>query len=88
MWFAHLLELRSIQSDFFFEKYMVVGVADEDILREAQAKGEFRQACLKPKVLFNEPGMTRSTSNFNENKFLIDDETVEIIADFCFANGV
>ena len=66
---------------------MVVGIAD-DILREAQVKGEFRQACLKPKVLFNEPGMTRSTSNFNENKFLIDDETVEIIADFCFPNGV
>ena len=32
--------------------------------------------------------MSRSTSNFSEKKYLIDDETVDIIADFCFPNGV
>ena len=32
--------------------------------------------------------MTRSTSNFNEKKYLIDEATVSIMADFCFPNGV
>ena len=32
--------------------------------------------------------MSRQTSNFNEKKYLIDEETVDDIADFCFPNGV
>ena len=32
--------------------------------------------------------MTRQTSNFNERKYLIDEDTVDTIADFCFPNGV
>jgi len=87
IWFADLLKLKTISSDFFFEKYMVVGIADET-LSAAQAKSEFSKSLLKPSVLFKEPEMTRQTSNFNEKKYLIDEETVEIIADFCFPNGV
>ena len=32
LWFAHLLELRTIQSEFFFEKYFVVGLSDEHLM--------------------------------------------------------
>ena len=37
LWFARLMEVRTIQSDFFFEKYMVVGLSD-DTLSAAQVK--------------------------------------------------
>ena len=30
-WFARLMELNTIQSDFFFEKYLVVGISDETL---------------------------------------------------------
>ena len=86
-WFARLMELKTIQSDFFFEKYIVVGISD-DTLKAEQAKTDFRQNLLKPSVLFKEPTMTRQTSNFNQKKYLIDDDTVEMISDFCFPNGV
>lgn len=88
-WFAHLLELRRIQSDFFYEKYMVVGLSDEILREHIATKGDLTTPrALKPKVLFSMPNMTRSSSNFDETKYLIDDETVEIVADFCFPNGV
>ena len=32
--------------------------------------------------------MNQSTSNFNEQRYLIDEDTVDDIADFCFPNGV
>ena len=57
-WFARLMELKTIQSDFFFEKYIVVGISD-DTLKAEQAKTDFRQNLLKPSVLFKEPTMTR-----------------------------
>ena len=31
LWFARLMEVRTIQSDFFFEKYMVVGLSDDSL---------------------------------------------------------
>ena len=33
-WFARLMELKTIQSDFFFEKYIVVGISDETLQAE------------------------------------------------------
>ena len=41
LWFSQLIELKTIQSDFFFEKYIVVGIKDET-LAAAQAKSDFR----------------------------------------------
>ena len=41
LWFARLIELRTIQSDYFFEKYMVVGVSD-DTLSAALTKSDSR----------------------------------------------
>ena len=40
-WFSHLIQQKTIQSDFFFEKYLVVGISD-DTLSAAQAKNDFR----------------------------------------------
>ena len=34
LWFARLMENRTIQSDFYFEKYIVVGLADETLSAE------------------------------------------------------
>lgn len=87
LWFARLIENRTIQSDYYFEKYMVVGLSDETLSAE-QAKHDFRQCILNPSILFREPAMSRQTSNFNERKYLIDEDTVDTIADFCFPNGV
>lgn len=88
LWFARLMEQKSIQSENYFEKYMVVGISDETI-RTEQAKGEnFKYRILNPSVLFREPAMSRQTSNFNEKKYLIEEDTLDAIADFCFPNGV
>ena len=54
-WFQPLIQVRNIQSDFFFEKYMVVGVSEET-LQAAQDKSEFRENfILKPSILFRDP---------------------------------
>ena len=34
LWFARLMENRTIQSDYYFEKYMVVGLSDETLSAE------------------------------------------------------
>ena len=31
LWFARLMETRTIQSDYYFEKYIVVGLSDETL---------------------------------------------------------
>ena len=78
------MELRTIQSDYFFEKYMVVGVSD-DTLTDAQAMANFNYNYLKPSILFREPDQSQK---INGKKYLIEDDTVDDCADFCFPNGV
>ena len=41
LWFAKLMETRTIASDYYFEKYIVVGLSDETLSTE-QAKHDFR----------------------------------------------
>ena len=40
-WFAKFMETRTIASDYYFEKYIVVGLSDETLSAE-QAKHDFR----------------------------------------------
>lgn len=41
LWFARLMELKTIQSEYFFEKYMVVGLSEET-LSAALVKSDFK----------------------------------------------
>ena len=43
---------------------------------------------VEPSVLFTMPATTKEQSNFSGEKCLVDQDTLEVIQDFCFPNGV
>lgn len=51
LWFYNLIQLKTIESNFYFQKYLVAGISDETLALEV-AKVDFKQSLLKPSILF------------------------------------
>ena len=65
----------------------MAGVSDETMAEKIT--GDRKQYLLSPSILFQQPELSRSTMNFaNDDEYMLDEETVKILADFCFPNGV
>lgn len=78
--------MEYIESNFFFEKYLVVGCSlttlQEDIAMTQQSYNARR---LKPSVLLKDIGEIKSIDG---EKTLVDKAMLDVISDFCFPNGV
>jgi len=72
-WLARQLDVTRLPENHFFETYLVVGLEEITSLK------------MKPKVLLSYPSQEDLSPL---SKSLIDQQTTEVIADFCFPNGV
>lgn len=86
-WFSEQIEMSYLQSDFFFENYLVVGAADTALIEHKDSFASQANERLQPSILYPSVADTQGR-NFSQGADLVDKGMLEVIPDFCFPNGV
>ena len=87
-WFSQQIEMSYLDSEFFFENYLVVGT-DGNTLEKKNREGFISQTNerLTPSILYSNL-VDSQGKNFTQGTDLVDQGMLDVIADFCFPNGV